>query len=55
MKKINDFINEKLKVTKNSASDTTKIPVAITNADKVYSDILYVYYELLVVFLKYHY
>ncbi len=41
MKKINDFINEKLKVTKNSASDTTKIPVAITNADKVYLNKLY--------------
>lgn len=41
MKKINDFINEKLKVTKNSASDTTKIPVAITNADKDYLNKLY--------------
>ena len=41
MKKINDFINEKLKVTKNSASDTTKIPVAINNADKVYLNKLY--------------
>ena len=41
MKKINDFINEKLKVTKNSASDTTKIPVVITNADKVYLNKLY--------------
>ena len=41
MKKIIDFINEKLKVTKNSASDTTKIPVAINNADKVYLNKLY--------------
>ena len=41
MKKITEFINEKLKVTKNSASDTTKIPVAITNADKVYLNKLY--------------
>ena len=41
MKRINDFINEKLKVTKNSASDTTKIPVAINNADKVYLNKLY--------------
>ena len=41
MKKINDFINEKLKVTKNSASDTTKIPVAINNADKDYLNKLY--------------
>ena len=41
MRKINEFINEKLKVTKNSASDTTKIPVAINNADKVYLNKLY--------------
>lgn len=41
MKKITEFINEKLKVTKNSASDTTKIPVAITNVDKVYLNKLY--------------
>lgn len=41
MKRINEFINEKLKVTKNSASDTTKIPVAITNADKDYLNKLY--------------
>ena len=41
MKKINDFINEKLKVTKNTNSDTLKIPVAITNADKVYLNKLY--------------
>ena len=41
MKKINDFINEKLKVTKNSASDTAKIPVAINNADKDYLNKLY--------------
>ena len=41
MKKITEFINEKLKVTKNSASDTTKIPVAITNADKDYLNKLY--------------
>ena len=41
MKKINDFINEKLKVTKNTNSDTLKIPVAITNVDKVYLNKLY--------------
>ena len=41
MKRINDFINEKLKVTKNSTSDTTKIPVAINNADKDYLNKLY--------------
>ena len=41
MKKITEFINEKLKVTKNSASDTTKIPIAINNADKVYLNKLY--------------
>ena len=41
MKRINDFINEKLKVTKNTNSDTLKIPVAITNADKVYLNKLY--------------
>ena len=41
MKKINDFKNEKLKVTKNTNSDTLKIPVAITNADKVYLNKLY--------------
>ena len=41
MKKINDFINEKLKVTKNTNSDTLKIPLAITNADKVYLNKLY--------------
>ena len=41
MRKITEFINEKLKVTKNSASDTTKIPVAINNADKVYLNKLY--------------
>ena len=41
MKKITEFINEKLKVTKNSASDTTKIPISITNADKDYLNKLY--------------
>ena len=41
MRTITEFINEKLKVTKNSASDTTKIPVAINNADKVYLNKLY--------------
>ena len=41
MRKITEFINEKLKVTKNSASDTTKIPVAINNADKDYLNKLY--------------
>ena len=41
MRKITEFINEKLKVTKNSNSDTAKIPVAINNADKVYLNKLY--------------
>ena len=41
MKKITEFINEKLKVTKNSASDTTKIPISINNADKDYLNKLY--------------
>ena len=41
MRKITEFINEKLKVTKNTNSDTLKIPVAITNADKVYLNKLY--------------
>ena len=41
MRKITEFINEKLKVTKNSASDTTKIPISINNADKDYLNKLY--------------
>ena len=41
MRKITEFINEKLKVTKNSNSDTTKIPAPINNADKDYLNKLY--------------
>ena len=41
MRKITEFMNEKLKVTKNSASDTTKIPAPINNADKDYLNKLY--------------
>ena len=41
MRKITEFINEKLKVTKNSASDTLKVSASINNADKVYLNKLY--------------
>lgn len=41
MRKITEFINEKLKVTKNSTSDTLKVPAAINNADKDYLNKLY--------------
>lgn len=41
MRKINDFINEKLKVTNNSKGDTTKIPPAINNVHKEYLNELY--------------
>ena len=41
MRKIIDFINEKLKVTKNSNSDTTKIPPVINDVHKRYLNKLY--------------
>lgn len=41
MRKINDFINEKLKVTNNSKGDTTKIPPSINNVHKEYLNELY--------------
>lgn len=41
MRKITEFINEKLKVTKNSASDTLKVPAAINNTDEDYLNNLY--------------
>lgn len=41
MRKITEFINEKLKVTKNSNSDTTKIPPTIHNIHKEYLNKLY--------------
>ena len=41
MRKINEFINEKLKVTKNYSGDTTKIPPVINNVHKEYLNTLY--------------
>lgn len=41
MRKITEFINEKLKVTKNTNSDTLKVPSTINNADKDYLNKLY--------------
>ena len=41
MKKIIDFINEKLKVTKNYTGDTTQVPSTINNKDKEYLNTLY--------------
>ena len=41
MRKITEFINEKLKVTKNSNSDTLKVSASINNEDKVYLNKLY--------------
>lgn len=42
MRKINDFINEKLKVnTKNTKTHTTKIPDQISRQDRVYFDRLW--------------
>ena len=41
MRKITEFINEKLKVTKNSTSDTLKVPVAINNRHEDYLNNLY--------------
>ena len=41
MRKIIDFINEKLKVTKNYSGDTTQVPSTINNKDKEYLNTLY--------------
>ena len=41
MRKINEFINEKLKVTKNYSGDTTKIPPVINNVHEEYLNTLY--------------
>ena len=41
MRKINDFINEKLKVTKNYTGDTMQVPSTINNKDKEYLNTLY--------------
>ena len=41
MRKITEFINEKLKVTKNSTSDTLKVPPTIHNIHKEYLNKLY--------------
>ena len=41
MKKIIDFINEKLKVTKNYTGDTMQVPSTINNKDKEYLNTLY--------------
>ena len=41
MKKLNEFINEKLKVTKNYTGDNTVIPSTINDAHKEYLNKLY--------------
>ena len=41
MRKINEFINEKLKVTKNYSGDTTVIPPTINDSHKEYLNTLY--------------
>ena len=41
MRKINEFINEKLNVTKNYVGDTTKIPPVINDVHKEYLNTLY--------------
>lgn len=41
MRKIIDFINEKLKVTKNYSGDTTQVPSTINSKDKEYLNTLY--------------
>ena len=41
MRKINEFINEKLKVTKNYSGDTTVIPPVINNVHEEYLNTLY--------------
>ena len=41
MRKLNEFINEKLKVTKNYTGDNTVIPATINDAHKEYLNKLY--------------
>ena len=41
MRKINEFINEKLKVTKNYSGDTTVIPSTINDSHEEYLNTLY--------------
>ena len=41
MKKLNEFINEKLKVTKNYSGDNTTIPATINDTHKEYLNKLY--------------
>lgn len=41
MKRINEFINEKLKISKNYRNDTMQVPSTINNADKDYLNKLY--------------
>ena len=41
MRKLNEFINEKLKVTKNYSSDNTTIPHTINDVHKEYLNNLY--------------
>lgn len=41
MRKLNEFINEKLKVTKNYTGDTMQVPSTINNKDKEYLNTLY--------------
>ena len=47
MRKINEFINEKLKVTKNYSGDTTKIPPVINDVHKEYLNKLYATIKML--------
>ena len=41
MKKLNEFITEKLKVTKNYSGDNTTIPATINDTHKEYLNKLY--------------
>ena len=41
MRKLNEFINEKLKVTKNYSGDNTVIPSTINDVHKEYLNTLY--------------
>ena len=47
MRKINEFINEKLKVTKNYSGDTAKIPPVINDVHKEYLNTLYATIKML--------
>ena len=48
MRKIIDFINEKLKVTKNYSGDTTQVPSTINSKDKEYLNTLYSVIKMMV-------